>query len=99
MTTHKLLETEQAGALSVGDQFKFQPGGFGTTWMVFTFRGHIEHQSGNEWVSCYGGDPDPKGDRAWRSFDVERIRKEAEPAGSLARKAGRLTVPQLAPQH
>lgn len=81
-----LLETEQAGTLSKGDEFKFQPGGPGTRWDVFTFDSLVIAPKG-EWVDCYGGEPiraQNKHDRAWRSFDAERIRKEAQPPGTLA---------------
>lgn len=81
------IETEQAGTLNNGDEFKFQPGGPGTTWMVFTFKEHVLTETGAEWVSCYGGEPiraKHEHDRAWRSFHVDRIRKEALPPGTLA---------------
>lgn len=82
--TEAELLTEQAGLLNIGDQFKFQPGGFGTAWQVFTFRGVVYSPGGNPSVSCYGGDPNPKGDRAWRAFAVDRVVSEAQPAGHLA---------------
>jgi hypothetical protein len=88
--TETSLNTEQAGRLDDGDEFKFQPGGFNTSWQVFTFRGVVYSPSGIPSVSCYGGDPNPKGDRAWRAFQVERIVSEAQPPGAMARKKERV---------
>jgi hypothetical protein len=85
--THRHLDTDQAGTLAHGDEFKFQPGGPGTTWQVFTFHAHVVTGAGGEWVTCFGGDPirpQQKHDRAWRAFAVDRIRKEAQPPGDLA---------------
>ena len=88
MIRHDHLDTER-GALNIGDVFKFQPGGPGTAWQSYAFHGHLVHPAGGEWVTCYGGDPNPKGARAWRSFDVDRIRKGAvrERLATARRKA------------
>lgn len=81
------LHTEHAGTLNNRDPFKFQPGGPGTSWGVYTFLGHVVTEDGHEWVDCYGGDPDPKGCRSWRSFDASRVRKEARSAPASRRTA------------
>lgn len=80
------LDTDQAGTLAHGDEFRYQPDGFGTTWQVYTFLGHVIAPAG-EWVECFGGDPidaNNKHHRAHRSFPVADVRKEARPPGAMA---------------
>lgn len=87
MTRIETLVTERAGTLNIGDEFKFQPGGPGTAWQVYTFKGHDIADNGSEHVHCYGGDPiktNYQHARAWRAFDVDTVRKAALPPGNLA---------------
>lgn len=85
-TTVLTLETEHAGTLNNGDEFKFQPKGPGTAWQVYIFRGHVTTPKA-EWINCFGGDPiraENKHDRCWRSFDVQAVREGAQPPGDMA---------------
>lgn len=78
---HRTFLTDEAGLIGFGDLFEYQPSldvEEGGHYKVFRFRGHVVAASGEEWVSCYGGDPDPKGRRAWRSFHVEDIKAGAK---------------------
>lgn len=85
VTRAETFETERMGTLSFRSQFKFQLAGEGGTWGVFRFHEHVTAPKG-EWVSCYGGDPDPKGRRQWHSFHADAVRTEARPPGRLAMK-------------
>lgn len=77
------IETANAGILSLGDEFEFQPNDVdGASWRVFTFYGIKTTAGGDEHVSCYGGEPvraKHEHDRAWRAFDTERVRAGARP--------------------
>lgn len=63
-----LIRTGKAAGklMSAGDWFR-RPGDPG---QVYRFHGHARTPAGNEAIDCYGGDKDPKGGRAWRSFYV-----------------------------
>lgn len=77
------FQTANCGLLVLGDEFEFQPNDIeGASWKVFTFRGLMVAPGGTESISCYGGDPikkDHEHDRAWRAFEVERVRAGARP--------------------
>lgn len=79
------FETEQVGTLRPRTQFRFQLAGEGGAWGVFRFHEHVLSEKG-AWVSCYGGDPDPKGRRQWHSFHADAVRSQARPPGRLAMK-------------
>ena len=82
------LDTVSAGTLFVGDEFEFQPGGTGTGWGVFTFRGVVYSPSGVPAVNAFGGEPvraEHKHDRAWRSFHPEQVITGARPVRSTWR--------------
>lgn len=85
VTRADTFETEQMGTLRLRTQFKFQLAGEGGTWGVFRFHEHVTAPRG-EWVSCYGGDPDPKGRRQWHAFPADAIREGARYPGRLAWK-------------
>lgn len=83
MTVNPTFETDNCGTLTLGDEFEFQPNDIeGAGWKVFTFRGHVLTDAGFEHINCYGGDPiraNHEHDRAWRAFDVDRVRAGARP--------------------
>lgn len=80
------IETARLGELRSGQAFRFQPGGEGTTWGVFTFREYEVTPAGGEHVWCYGGDPDPNGHRQWRAFHADAVRDGARALGRILRR-------------
>ena len=83
MERRPTFTTNNAGILSEGDDFEYQPSDAeGAGWQVFTFRGHITADNGAEHINCYGGDPikaDYGHRRQWHAFDTDSIKTGARP--------------------
>lgn len=79
------FETEGAGTLTLGSEFELKlntEAEEGGNWSAFVFHGVVEHPKGGRWVSAFGGDPvraQHAHRRQWHSFDLERVRTQAQP--------------------
>jgi hypothetical protein len=84
------FETEGAGTLTLGSEFELKlntSAEEGGNWSAWVFHGVVEHPLGGKWVSAFGGDPvstkkEPDHRRQWHSFDLDRVRTQAQPIRS-----------------
>lgn len=75
------FDTDNAGTLSMGDEFEFKLTGEEGNWSAWVFHGHIVHPKGGEWINAYGGDPIRKGQehrRQWHALPVDGVRSGAK---------------------
>lgn len=71
------IPVERTRSLKIAGKALLEPG---TEFSVKGERGRyaffefVQHPSGSEWITAYGGDRDPRGRRQFRSFRPDQVR-------------------------